>query len=175
MLGACNEVKSDDPGNEAEKGTCLKPENSSNEFELQEPWTSSRVRQFSLAQSIRSARQTYGNEIATIDKNGVEHTYRELHFRVASVGSALVKTCGLTPKGRVAIISLNSFRYFEYYYAVPWAGGWVVPINIRLKPADMIVTLNDCTAEMLFIDETFLRLAPLIKEGVKSLKTIVYI
>ena len=102
-------------------------------------------------------------------------TYRELHFRVASIGSALVRTCGLSPKGRVAIISLNSVRYFEYYYAVPWAGGWVVPINIRLKPADMIVTLNDCTAEMLFIDETFLKLAPTFKNAVKSLKTIVYI
>jgi len=39
----------------------------------------------------------------------------------------------------------------------------------------MIETLNDCTAEMLFIDDTFLKLAPVFKNAVKSLKTIVYI
>jgi len=175
MKGMCNDVKTDEPETSAEKGVVYKPAKETDQNNGMKSSAIRSAKEFSIVQSIRSSSTTYGGEIATIDKNGVERTYRELHLRVASVGTALVKTCGLSPKGRAAIISLNSVAYFEYYYAVPWAGGWVVPINIRLQPAGMIETLNDCTAEMLFLDETFVKLAPMFKKEVKSLKCIIYL
>jgi acyl-CoA synthetase (AMP-forming)/AMP-acid ligase II len=62
--------------------------------------------------------------------------------------------------GRVAILALNSDRYLEMYYAVAWAGGIVVPINIRLAPAEIIYTLNDSGATILAVDQAFSALLP---------------
>ena len=42
----------------------------------------------------------------------------------------------------------NGLTYFEYHYAVPWAGGAIVPINTRLADPELGAILCDCGASM---------------------------
>jgi long-chain acyl-CoA synthetase len=57
------------------------------------------------------------------------------------------------PGDRVAIWALNSDRYVELYYALPWVGAVAVPINTRLAPAEVRMILEDAECETLVVDE----------------------
>ena len=50
---------------------------------------------------------------------------------------------------RVALLSENSARFIEAYFAVPWGGGVIAPINHRLSPLEIADILADCGAEIL--------------------------
>ena len=64
--------------------------------------------------------------------------------------------------GRVAILALNSHRYFEIYYAIPWAGGAIVPLNTRLALPELQYILEDSGAEILIVDDNFVSVAQAI-------------
>ena len=49
-----------------------------------------------------------------------QHTFAELGDRIARFAGAL-QGLGVASGDRVAILSLNSDRYLEYLFAVPWA------------------------------------------------------
>ena len=53
---------------------------------------------------------------------------------------------------RVAILALNSDRYFELLYAIPWLGGVMVPVNTRLATPEIRYVLEDSGARVLFVD-----------------------
>ena len=63
---------------------------------------------------------------------------------------------------RVAMLALNSDRYLEYYFAIPWAGAVVVPMNIRWSPAENAYSLNDSGARVMIVDDAFIALVPKI-------------
>ena len=52
----------------------------------------------------------------------------------------------------MAILALNSDRYFELMYAIPWIGAAMVPINTRLAAPEIEYILSDSGAVALFID-----------------------
>jgi long-chain acyl-CoA synthetase len=56
---------------------------------------------------------------------------------------------------RIAILSLNNDRYFEALFAIPWAGGVVVPINTRLAAPEIDYLLRDSGARTLIVDDNF--------------------
>ena len=60
---------------------------------------------------------------------------------------------------RVAVLALNSDRYFEALFAIPAAGAIIVPINTRLAAAEIAYILEDGGAKMLFLDDAFIDLA----------------
>jgi long-chain acyl-CoA synthetase len=78
-------------------------------------------------------------------------TWAECAERVSKVAGGLTGL-GLVRGDRVAILALNSDRYFELMYAIPWAGGVVVPLNTRLASPEIEYILDDSGAVMLFID-----------------------
>ncbi|MFO7553098.1 MAG: long-chain-fatty-acid--CoA ligase [Haliea sp.] len=59
------------------------------------------------------------------------------------------------PGDRVAILALNSADYYALYFAAPWIGAIVVPVNIRLAPAEIVYWLNDSGARVLLVDQAF--------------------
>ena len=81
-------------------------------------------------------------------------SYKDTLERVSKIAEGL-KANGLSSGGRVAIVSLNSHRYFESFYAIPWAGGIIVPINIRLAPPEMLAIFRDCEPEFVIVDDAF--------------------
>lgn len=123
-----------------------------------------------LTQSLKRALQTHPDGIATL--NG-EHqlTWSQFYERITRAAAGL-KQLGLNTGDRVAILSLNSDRYFEMIYALPWAGLISVPLNIRLSPAEIVFLLNDSEAKVLCVDATF---AELLKDFSGKLDTVEHI
>ena len=127
----------------------------------------------SLCQLIRRAGQVNGNGVATVF-GARTHTWAEFGDRVARLAGGL-RSLGVGPNDRVAMLGLNSDRYYEYFFAVPWAGGVFVPINTRLAPAEMVYWLSDSETKVLFIDDTFLEVLPTLREQVKTIEEVIYI
>ncbi len=106
-----------------------------------------------LTQGLRRAAQIGRRDIATTDGN-TRRTWGEVLERVARAAGALCKL-GIRSGDRTAVLSLNNAQYFELLFAVPWAGGSVVPLNTRLAPAEIDYILEDSGATFLFVDKTF--------------------
>jgi long-chain acyl-CoA synthetase len=128
---------------------------------------------FSMTQLIRRAAQTNGEGIATVDGQRTQ-TWREFEVRVASFAGGL-RQLGVGEDDCTAILALNSDRYLEFMFAVPWAGGVFQPINTRLAGPEVIYWLNDSEARILFIDNNFAPLLKQIKSELKFVEKIVFI
>ncbi len=81
-------------------------------------------------------------------------SYSELADRVARLAGGL-RALGVQTGERVAMLSLNSQRYIEYFMAVPWAGAVLNPVNYRWSPAEIRYSLDDSETSVLIVDETF--------------------
>jgi long-chain acyl-CoA synthetase len=125
-----------------------------------------------LTMGLHHALQQKPNAIATIFQ-GRRRTFAEFGERVAKLAGAL-QALGVGDGERVAMLSLNSDRYLEYYLAVFWAGGAVNPVNIRWSAAEIAYSLDDCESEILFVDDTFKPLVPELRSRSKTLRTIIH-
>ena len=65
---------------------------------------------------------------------------------------------------RVGILALNSDRYLEYFFAVPWAGAALNPVNIRWSVAEIAYSLVDSDTRVLFVDDAFAPMIPALRE-----------
>ncbi len=81
----------------------------------------------------------------------VRSTYGALAARVLCLASAL-RTAGLAPGDRVAIVAKNSVEYIEVMFACWHAGVCVVPVNSKLHAQELIYVLQDCGARWMFVD-----------------------
>jgi acyl-CoA synthetase (AMP-forming)/AMP-acid ligase II len=72
-----------------------------------------------LTQSLHRAVQQHPDRPA-IRAGALVRSYREFAERVARLAGAL-QQLGMMPGDRVAMLALNSDRYMEYQFAVPWA------------------------------------------------------
>ncbi len=123
---------------------------------------------------LAKAAQQHPDRVATIDcETGVRRTYKETCDRVARFAGALQKA-GVSPGGRVALVSMNSSRYLEIFFACSWAGAIVVPLNIRLAPMEIVEQVNDCEAEILIVDDTFKAILGAVKGKVPSVKHFLF-
>src|SRR5438093_2265097 len=124
----------------------------------------------SVLQGLRRACQINANGVATID-GGRRRTWAEFRDRVARFAGAL-QTAGVQRGDRVAILALNGDAYLEYFYATPWAGALVVPLNIRLAALELTAILNDAGAVGLVVDEAFAAMLPALVPNVRSVKRV---
>jgi long-chain acyl-CoA synthetase len=106
-----------------------------------------------LTQGLRRATQIRPRSIATKDGDQ-QWTWAEVLERV-SRAAGMLRGLGLESSDRAAVLSLNNAQYFELLFAVPWAGGSVVPLNTRLIPSEIDYIIEDSGAKVLFIDKTF--------------------
>ncbi len=125
-----------------------------------------------LTQSLHRNAQVCANKPATIYLDR-QHTWQETYNRVARLAGAL-QALGVKSDDRVAILALNSDRYLEYYFAVWWAGASVVPMNVRWSVPENAYSLKDSGAKILFLDDTFSKIASTLKSEVPDLEQIVF-
>ncbi len=126
-----------------------------------------------ITQSVkRSAQQDPEGRATSFGERS--RTWHQFQERVARLAGGL-KSLGLAPGDRVAILALNSDRYLEYFVGVPWAGGVLVPLNIRWTVAENVYSLNDCGASILLVDDAFLKMAGPILAEATSIRTAIYI
>src|SRR5882672_7936041 len=77
-----------------------------------------------------------------------QFTYGQFADRCERLAAALTKH-GIAPGDRVAYLSFNTHQLLEGYYGVIQARGIVMPLNVRLTPAELIAILNHSGARVL--------------------------
>ncbi|MEO7574006.1 MAG: long-chain fatty acid--CoA ligase [Acidimicrobiales bacterium] len=102
-----------------------------------------------------------------------QRTFAELGDRIARLAGAL-QGLGVASGDRVAILSLNSDRYLEYLFAVPWADAVLNPINTRWSDQEVAYCLNDSDSRVLVVDDALAPMVPALREQCPQLATVVH-
>ena len=126
----------------------------------------------SLTQLVHQNVQMRPHSVAT-DFGGREYTWSQFMDRVARLAGGL-RTLGVKPGDRVGILSLNSDRYLEMYFAIWWAGAAVNPINTRWAAPEIAFSLDDCDTRIVFIDDTFIAMKENLNKLSPALKTLIH-
>ncbi len=125
-----------------------------------------------ITQSVKRAVQQNPSGRVTVF-GARSRRWDEFEARVARLGAGL-RSIGVQPGDRVAVLALNSDRYIETYAAVPWAGAVVVPLNIRWAAAENVYAMDDSGAKVLIVDDTFTALAASIRPQLASIAEIIH-
>jgi acyl-CoA synthetase (AMP-forming)/AMP-acid ligase II len=104
---------------------------------------------------------------------GRQHNWAEVKNRVARLASAL-QAFGLGEGDRVSILSLNSDRYYESIFAIPWAGYCVVPLNTRWALPENNYAVSDSGTRVLLFDDAFTEQAGQLLGAVEALTAAIY-
>src|SRR6476646_507110 len=99
-------------------------------------------------------------------------TYSQFAERSARLAGAL-RALGVKPGDRVAYLSGNCHRLLEGYYGVLEAGAVLLPLNIRLTPAELAYILNDSGATVLIFQEPFTPMVEGFRAGLETVKSFV--
>jgi len=109
---------------------------------------------------------------AAVVHQGRSTTYGELYQASVKIGS-YIKGLGFKKDTRIAILHDNSVDYVSIFFGILNAGCVAVPIDTSVKPEKMGFIINDCKAEVLFLQSKFIRYAEKIIGESTSLKKIV--
>ncbi len=126
-----------------------------------------------LTQGLRRAAQVKPEGAATVFGDR-RRTWRETEGRVARLAGGLERL-GLSKGDRTAILALNSDRYLEFLFAVPWAGGATVPLNTRLAAPEIAYILEDSGAHILFVDEHGAKVLEQLEGRLASVREVVFL
>jgi fatty-acyl-CoA synthase len=86
-------------------------------------------------------------------------TYAEFARRCQKLGAALT-AAGVERGDRVGFLSFNTHRLLEGYFGAPLARAIVMPLNVRLTPAELGAILRHSEARVLLFENDF---APLVE------------
>ena len=125
-----------------------------------------------LTQSVHRLVQRDPDNVMTIYGDR-QRSAREFADRIARLAGAL-RSLGVASGDRVGILSMNSDRYLEYYFAVPWADAVTNSVNIRWSAPEIAYSLKDCDTRVLLVDDTFAPLVPALREQFDGLTTVIY-
>jgi long-chain acyl-CoA synthetase len=127
----------------------------------------------SLTALVRRAALVNRDGIAT-EFEGRQRRWPEVADEVARIAGGL-QGCGVKAGDRIALLAFNSDRFLTTFFAIPWAGAVIVPINFRLTTDEMAVLLNDAEPVMLLIDSHFDDRVDALRAAVPSLRHVVQI
>lgn len=126
-----------------------------------------------FTQPLHRALQQHPDKVALA--YGERHTtFRTLQDRVARLAGAL-QSLGMKAGDRVAMLALNSDRYWEYLVAVPWGGGVINPCNTRWSAKEIASSINDSGARFILIDDNFTAIAEELRTNSPLLQFIIYV
>ncbi len=99
----------------------------------------------------------YGKKEGVI-AGGQRFTYAQFGERCERLAAGLIGL-GVKPGDRVAYLSFNTNQLLEGYYGPPLIRAVVMPLNVRLTPAELTQILNHSGAKVLIFENEF---APLV-------------
>jgi len=126
-----------------------------------------------LTQGLRRAGQIRPREKSTVFRDR-RRVWSETVERVARIAGGL-QAAGVQPGDRIAVLALNSDRYYELMYAIPWLGAAMVPVNTRLATPEVQYILDDSGARVLFIDGAMKAHAVALAGTLSTVKTVFYL
>src|SRR6188508_709418 len=119
---------------------------------------------------LRYAGEQFRDDLAVVCRD--QHfTYGEFADRAARLAGAL-RAQGARKGDRVAFLSTNCHRLLEAYYGVLEADCVLLPLNVRLAPAELSYVLNDAGARFLFVEQALLPLAEAFRRDVPGIERI---
>jgi fatty-acyl-CoA synthase len=83
------------------------------------------------------------------------YTYAQFGERCERLAAGLLAQ-GIRAGDRVAYLSFNTSQLLEGYYGVPMTHAIMMPLNVRLQPAELAAILNHAEARMLLFEADFL-------------------
>ena len=104
-----------------------------------------------FADAINFAAKNHGDALALVCEE-TRLNYNEFVSRCRRLAGAL-RSAGLEPGDRIAILAANSHQYIETYLAVPATGFVVVPLNTRHAGAELAYALEDSGTRVLLTDQ----------------------
>lgn len=107
----------------------------------------------------RTARRQPGDPAWIEAANGAETTYSEA-ARAVEAGAALLAQSGVRDEAPVALLIPNSGEYLLAVLSILRAGGILVPVNVRLSPAEVKHILEDSGAAGVVFDRALESLLP---------------
>ncbi|MGI9133295.1 MAG: AMP-binding protein, partial [Rhodoferax sp.] len=125
-----------------------------------------------LTQALHRGVQQHPHR-AAVRTGSLVRSYQEFADRVARLAGAL-QALGMASGDRVAMLSLNSDKYFEYQFAVPWGGGVLNPCNIRWSASEILFSLDDSGSTILLVDATFRPMVEQFRAQAKSVREVIY-
>lgn len=124
---------------------------------------------------LRYAARQHGDlEVSSLDEDGLarRQTYRETQARARCLTGAL-EALRLTPQSRVASLALNTRRHLELYYGVTAAGHVLHTVNPRFNAEQIVFSVRQAGATVLFFDPAFAAQAEIIAGACPQVKTFV--
>ena len=115
----------------------------------------------------------FGGDTEALVCGDVRLDRRSFVDRVARLASVL-RGLGMGDGERVAMLATNGQSYIEFYFAVLWGGGVIVPINSRFALPEMVDQALDASPVILIVDATFGGIGVQLKEAVTSITSLIY-
>jgi len=110
---------------------------------------------------LRRAVRLFPEKTAVVDGTH-RYTYRALTARVNRLSNAL-RQLGVGPGDTVAVLSPNSHRMLEAFFAVPQLGAILSPLNFRLTTPEFAYILEHSETTVVLVDWEYAhQLAPLV-------------
>jgi fatty-acyl-CoA synthase len=95
----------------------------------------------------------YGKKEGVVSGNS-RFTYSQFGERCERLAAGLLAE-GVRDGDRVAFLSFNNNQLLEGYFGVPLAGAIVMPLNVRLTPAELTGILNHAEPRVLIFETDF--------------------
>jgi fatty-acyl-CoA synthase len=110
---------------------------------------------------LRRAARLFPDKVAVVDGTRRD-TYSTLAARVNRLSNAL-RQMGIGQGDKVAVLSPNSHRLLEAFFAVPQLGAILTPLNYRLSPPEFAYILGHSETRVALVDwEYAQQLAPVV-------------
>src|SRR5579871_4081902 len=101
-------------------------------------------------------------------------TYGQFGERCERLAAGL-RAEGVAPGDRVAYLSFNTHQLLEGYYGAPLIRATVMPLNVRLQPAELIAILNHAEARVLLFENEFAPCLEPLRRSCPSIRRFVAI
>jgi fatty-acyl-CoA synthase len=112
---------------------------------------------------LRRAARLFPDKTAVVD-GAYRFTYRTLAARVNRLANAL-RQMGVEKNDKVAVLSPNTHRMLETFFAVPQLGAVLTPLNYRLTTPEFAYILEHSETKVVLVDWEYAhQLAPIVEQ-----------
>ena len=119
---------------------------------------------------LRYAGEQFRDDVAVVCGNQ-RFTYGQFADRAARLAGAL-RAEGVRSGDCIAFLSTNCHVLLEAYYGVLEADCVLLPLNVRLAPAELSYVLNNAAARFLFVEKALLPLADAFRHDVPGIERV---
>jgi len=131
--------------------------------------------QLNIVNIIKHAASRFGErEVVSrnLDGSVFRYNYSKAFERIKRLANAL-ESLGVDVGDRVGVLSWNTHRFYELYFAIPSIGAVILQMNLRLHPKEITYVANHSGAKVIFVDESLLPIAEAIAPNIKAGKYVV--